>query len=120
MRISAWGSVAVVGLLLQAPVQQQDILITIPQGDAWRFATSPASASVSADGRYVALTSYARLVPADTNDRPDIYVLDRVSGRVTLESLTADEPGAGGRQRVSASQRRWALPGFSDGTLHRR
>jgi Tol biopolymer transport system component len=90
MRISWWALVAVVGLLLQPPVPQPDVLITVPQRDAWRFATSPASASVSADGRYVALTSYASLVPADTNGRGDIYVLDRVSGIVTLESVMAD------------------------------
>jgi Tol biopolymer transport system component len=90
MPISAFASVVTVGLLLQAPGPQPDILITVPQGDAFRFATNPASASVSADGRYVALASYARLVPADTNGHLDIYVLDRVRGIVTLESMMAD------------------------------
>ena len=45
---------------------------------------------MSADGRYVAFASLARLVPADTNDRRDIYVLDRVSGSVSIESLSPD------------------------------
>jgi Tol biopolymer transport system component len=90
MPATAFASVVTVGLLLQAPVPQPDILITVPQGDAFRFANSPASASVSADGRYVALASFARLVPADTNSRADIYVLDRVRGIVTLESMMAD------------------------------
>jgi Tol biopolymer transport system component len=90
MPVSAIASVVTVGLLLQAPGPQPDVLITVPQQDAYRFATSPASASVSADGRYVALASFARLVPADTNGRADIYVLDRVRGIVTLESLMAD------------------------------
>jgi Tol biopolymer transport system component len=90
MRITAWAPVAVVALLAQPPVQRPDILLTVPQEDAWRFATSPASASVSPDGRYVALTSYASLVPADTNGRADIYVLDRATGIVTLESAMAD------------------------------
>lgn len=54
---------------------------------------SPASASVSADGRYVALTSFARLTPADTNDHADVYVLDRASNSLTLESPRgADTP----------------------------
>jgi Tol biopolymer transport system component len=91
MPISAFASIATVALLLQAPAPQPDILITVPQQDAWRFATNPASASVSGDGRYVALASYARLVPADTNGHEDIYVLDRVSGIVTLESMMADD-----------------------------
>jgi Tol biopolymer transport system component len=90
MPISAFVSITTVALLLQAPAPQPDILITVPQQDAWRFATSPASASVSGDGRYVALASQARLVPADTNGHADIYVLDRVSGIVTLESMMAD------------------------------
>src|SRR3990170_1640612 len=90
MPVSAIASVVTVGLLLQAPGPQPDVLITVPQQDAYRFATSPASASVSADGRYVALASYARLVPADTDGRADIYVLDRLSGIVTLESMMAD------------------------------
>src|SRR5207237_100515 len=30
-------------------------------------------------------------VPADTDVRADIYVLDRISGAVTLESVTADD-----------------------------
>jgi Tol biopolymer transport system component len=42
---------------------------------------------VSADGRYVAFTSYSRLVPADTNDTRDVYLLDRSTGTVTLESV---------------------------------
>jgi Tol biopolymer transport system component len=99
MPVSAIASVVTVGLLLQAPVPQPDILITVPQADAFRFATNPASASVSADGRYVALASYARLVPADTNGREDIYVLDRVSGIVTLESGMADGRALSGDSR---------------------
>ena len=47
-----------------------------------------ASASVSGDGRFVAFASYAQLAPVDTNAQRDIYVLDRLDGRVTFESLT--------------------------------
>jgi Tol biopolymer transport system component len=66
--------------------------ITVAQGDRLRSARAQRSADVSADGRSVAFESLARLVPADTDDRMDIYVLDRRSSRVTLESAT---PGAG-------------------------
>ena len=42
---------------------------------------------VSADGRFVAFESTAALVPADQNRSVDIYVLDRSTGNVTLESV---------------------------------
>src|SRR5688572_23777314 len=61
---------------------------TLRQGDSWMLALDAPSSAVSADGRYVAFTSYAQLARADTNSRRDIYVLDRVQDHVTLESLT--------------------------------
>jgi Tol biopolymer transport system component len=60
--------------------------------------------SISASGRYLAFVSRARLAPADTDDLRDIYVLDRSTGAVTLESLLAD-----GRALDGASQH----PGLS-------
>lgn len=84
---------AVVGCWLEYGAQDAPVtLLTIPQRDELRLRTSAASVSLSGDGRYVALTSYARLAPADTNDRADIYVLDRASGNVTLESLHGERP----------------------------
>jgi len=61
-------------------------LVTIVQGDGFRSPRAARTSDVSGDGRTVAFESQARLVPADTDDRPDIYVLDRLMGRVTLES----------------------------------
>jgi Tol biopolymer transport system component len=60
--------------------------------------------SVSADGRFVAFVSAARLVPEDTNDRDDVYVLDRESGGVSFESagtavLTGHRPVISGTGR---------------------
>jgi Tol biopolymer transport system component len=46
-----------------------------------------ATADVSADGRFVAFESAAPLVPADQNRSVDIYVLERSTGHVTLESV---------------------------------
>ena len=46
-----------------------------------------ATVDVSADGRFVAFESAAELVPADQNRSVDIYVLDRSTGGVTLESV---------------------------------
>ena len=63
-------------------------VMTVAQRDGWRADLDAPSAEVSADGRYVAFTSYLGLVPADVNLRRDVYVLDCADGRVTLESLT--------------------------------
>jgi Tol biopolymer transport system component len=61
-------------------------LITVEQRDPLRSARAPRTVDVSANGRYVAFASWARLAVADADDLPDIYVLDRDTGRVTLES----------------------------------
>ena len=42
---------------------------------------------LSANGRFVALISAARLVERDRNDRRDVYVFDGETGRLSLESL---------------------------------
>ena len=54
-----------------------------------RAVVHPGSATVdvSADGRFVAFESAAALVPADQNRSVDIYVLERSTGNVTLESV---------------------------------
>jgi TolB protein len=74
-------------LTLSAP---EPVLLTVRQADGHASPADLVAASVSTDGRYVAFASFARLVPADTNSRRDIYVLDRVSGTVTIESLAPD------------------------------
>jgi Tol biopolymer transport system component len=84
------GAIAL-AVCLRAPVDEPaGILLTVPQRDGWRSGTNLAPAGLSADGRWVAFESYARLAPADTNNQRDIYVLDRTTGRVTLESLTSE------------------------------
>jgi len=84
------GYVAAVAAVLPLPANEPASFITVPQHDQWRAAHDPPSVSVSANGRYVAFESYAQLVPADTNRRRDIYVLDRTTGKVTLETAPAD------------------------------
>src|SRR4051812_8481796 len=42
--------------------------------------------SLSANGRFVAFVSRAPLVGIDTRPYPNVYVLDRDTGQVTLES----------------------------------
>lgn len=53
--------------------------------------TSAISASISADGRYVAFDSGASdLVAGDTNNRPDVFVRDRLAGVTTRVSVAHD------------------------------
>lgn len=68
--------------------------LTAPQANLRGSPVDPPTVAVSAtDGRYVAFMSYARLSPADTNDRCDIYVLDRTTRQVTLETPGVAEAG---------------------------
>lgn len=85
MRTVATAGVIAGAIALQ-PVMPESVH-TLAQHDPWRTAFEPASASLSADGRYIAFTSYARLDQRDVDDRRDIYVLDRVTGQVSAESL---------------------------------
>jgi Tol biopolymer transport system component len=69
---------------------------------------------VSADGRFVAFTSYSQLAPADTNSASDVYVLDRARRHVTLESagtFTGDSshPGISGDGRFVVFERAGAV-----------
>ena len=61
-------------------------LLTVDQHDAYRSGLDNPSASVSADGRYVAFVTYAQLAAADTDKTGDVYVLDRIRQQVTFES----------------------------------
>ena len=47
--------------------------------------------SISADGRYVAFLTFARLLPRDTNIHSDVYVRDMQTGELDLVSTAADE-----------------------------
>lgn len=70
------------------------LMLTVEQRDASRTMLDHSSVAVSADGRFVAFTTYSRLAPADTDTISDLYVLDRHSRRVTLESVrTAADDG---------------------------
>jgi Tol biopolymer transport system component len=62
--------------------------LTAPQADLYASPVDSPTVTVSGNGRYIAFTSYARLTPEDPNDYPDVYVLDRTTGRVTLETAS--------------------------------
>jgi Tol biopolymer transport system component len=109
MRGTTITGVAAIGFCLRMPIQDPSaILLTVPQRDALRSSSSPPPAGLSADGRFVSFYSNARLAPADANNHRDVYVLDRTTGRVTLESLTTEGqvlPGDSGYPRISADGR---------------
>src|SRR5262245_31193672 len=84
-------AIAMAGVLCDGVASEVGVTwLTVPQRDVRRSRSSAASASVSADGRYVAFSSYARLNLADDDPLADIYVLDRATATVTLESRSVD------------------------------
>ena len=66
-------------------------MLTVEQRDVHRANQDAPSSAVSADGRFVAFTTYSQLVAADTDGESDVYVLDRATQQVTFES--PDIPG---------------------------
>ncbi len=54
------------------------------------------SANVSANGRFVAFTSYWTLVPADTNNDADVYVYDLQTSTISRPSVSSAGNEAGG------------------------
>lgn len=81
-------AIAVAARLLMA---HPGAILSIPQREPRQWEFDPPSVSISADGRWVALASRAQLVPADRNASRDVYVLDRSSGVITLESRIAGD-----------------------------
>ena len=80
-------------IMIGGPGQQADVapvLLTVRQANRNGVPGAAPSASVSADGRYVAFASYARLAIADTNDRSDIYIMDLANRTVSIGTLAAD------------------------------
>jgi Tol biopolymer transport system component len=79
--------------------------ITAVQANLRRAHLDPRGVAVSAGGRYIAFVSYARLASADTNDHADIYVLDRTTRAVTLETLPYREDASHDAPRLCGAGR---------------
>jgi Tol biopolymer transport system component len=91
VRARTFAAVAAFGMLSEAvPSQVAVTWLTAPQRDSRRSRTGVASVGLSGDGRYVVFTSYARLSSLDVDSLADIYVLDRSTATVTLESASVD------------------------------
>jgi Tol biopolymer transport system component len=81
-------------------------MLTVEQRDTNYAISTHASAAVSAEGRFVAFMTSSPLVPADADNSSDVYVLDRQTQRVTLESAdTGDVQGDGTHPGISADGR---------------
>ena len=65
----------------------------IPQRDSSN-SPQPASVTISGNGRFLAFSSYAPLLPADTNERSDVYVFDMTTKKLTIESILPDGSSA--------------------------
>jgi Tol biopolymer transport system component len=97
-----------ISVVLYSNPQPGASFVTVAQHDGARSLASMASVDVSADGRFVAFESYAQLVPADTDTNRDIYLLDRASGKVTLESSMFSRFTDNAHPRLSA-EGRWLV-----------
>ena len=71
-----------------------------------------AGGAVSGDGRFVAVVSMARLLPVDQNTLADVYVFDRETRAITLETVAVDGAFANGssaRPQLSGDGRHLAF-----------
>jgi Tol biopolymer transport system component len=91
MRARAGAGLAlfVVGMAGAPSDDDSAAFLTAVQGNVHALPADAPTVAVSAnDGRYVAFTSDVPLSSADTNGYADIYVLDRTTREVTLETPT--------------------------------
>ena len=76
------------GVFVRDRVAGTTTLVSVATSGAKAVGGEPA---ISADGRYVAFISEAsNLVAGDTNERPDVFVRDRVRGTTTRASVATD------------------------------
>jgi Tol biopolymer transport system component len=85
-RLVAAFALGLIAFAVPLPAGDSAGFLTIAQGNVHARPADSASASISADGRFVAFLSYAPLASADVNRFADIYVLDRSTGGVSLET----------------------------------
>ena len=80
--------------------------VTVARADLQTRPSDMPAVSVSGDGRFVAFASNARLAPGDQNGTSDIYVLDRLTGSVSLETPSPGQhSGSASAPGLSASGR---------------
>jgi Tol biopolymer transport system component len=115
------GALLAIALLVQT---ETGAWMTVRQADRVDGPAEVPSISISRDGRYIAFASLARLVDVDTDRNSDIYVLDRTTGTVTIESLGSDPYASNTSPRISGDGRfvvfETLTPPASAGTMARR
>jgi len=88
------------------PVSTPIDFVTVARADPQTRPSDVPAVSVSGDGRFVAFVSNARLAQADRNGASDIYVLDRMTGDVSLETPpTGEHSGSASAPQLSGSGR---------------
>jgi Tol biopolymer transport system component len=82
------------------PVPPSLLLVHRPTGDA-RLIAAAHETALSADGRYIAIVTLARLAPGDENDHTDVVVYDQVTG--TYDAVTEPLDAASAAENLSVS-----------------
>jgi Tol biopolymer transport system component len=88
MRVPIAGVALLLAACHAAPGAAAPTTVLVSVANAGATALGGTNAALSADGRYVAFASYAKLVADDTNDLPDIYVRDMATGATVRASVT--------------------------------
>jgi Tol biopolymer transport system component len=113
-------------LVSRSPTPSDDdsnAFLTAPQALHRMVPSDPPAVALSGDGRYIAFTSEARLTPADTNDYGDVYVIDRITREVTLETSPAagnlgyESPRLSGDGRLLLYERNGRTNEINDPTM---
>lgn len=101
LALAAWSRAATT-----PPVSTPVDFVTVARADVHTRSSDVPAVAVSGDGRFVAFASNARLTPGDQNGVSDIYVLDRLTGDVSLETPAAEEhAGSASAPQLNASGR---------------
>ena len=85
------------------PPSEADLFVTLPRADVQTRRVDRSAISISANGGFIAFSSYAPLRPEDANRGSDIYVLDRGTGMVSLETPPSQHALAGDASGPSIS-----------------
>jgi len=93
LRLLVWLAVFMCTFTGRTSSQTPQGFLTVALSDMQARPSDLSAVSVSADGRFVAFASYARLTEDDTNTVSDIYVLDRATRAVTLETPASASRG---------------------------
>lgn len=90
---------ALLALVLGLPAHAFEVERVSLDGDGGQIARDSVDGAISGNGRFIAFTTEASLVPEDTNAFADVYLRDRETGELTLVSRSAGSLPANGPSR---------------------